>query len=357
MNVTEAADGVKVYNLSVGKTLPEWLSEKKKTALRYDEDYRKRIEVVQDLEFPAASQRLKLSPDGQFLVATGTYRPQVRIYELSQLSMKCQRNMDCEAAQFQIIGEGDYSKIAFLQRDRTIEFHVKYGSYHKTRIPKFGRDMMYNSRDCGLYTVGSGSEVYILDLEGGKFETPWNTSLTEINKCGMNPVHNLMGFAGTNSCVEFWDPRAKSRCSLLKLKSALGASEDFEVTSLRFHDTDGLTLALGTEHGQVLIYDLRSAHPMIIKDHQYECPIVDLKFHSVNDKNLVLSADSKLLKIWEYGTPEGKTFTNIEPQADINDICLFKKNGNDHDGCRTSSYSGVLCACLGSRSLLDLLLG
>ncbi len=31
------ADGLKIYNLSAGKTLPEWLSEKKKAQLRKDE--------------------------------------------------------------------------------------------------------------------------------------------------------------------------------------------------------------------------------------------------------------------------------------------------------------------------------
>ena len=38
---------------------------------------RRRIEIIQDLEFPAACHRLKLSPDGQFLVATGTHPPRV----------------------------------------------------------------------------------------------------------------------------------------------------------------------------------------------------------------------------------------------------------------------------------------
>lgn len=40
-------NGVKVYNVTAGKTLPQWLSEKKKKALRKDKDYRNRIELVQ----------------------------------------------------------------------------------------------------------------------------------------------------------------------------------------------------------------------------------------------------------------------------------------------------------------------
>jgi len=40
---------------------------------------RRRIELVQDLEFPAACNRLKLTPDGQYLFASGTHAPRVRL--------------------------------------------------------------------------------------------------------------------------------------------------------------------------------------------------------------------------------------------------------------------------------------
>ena len=33
---------------------------------------------MQDLEFPAACNRLKLTPDGQYLFATGSHAPRVR---------------------------------------------------------------------------------------------------------------------------------------------------------------------------------------------------------------------------------------------------------------------------------------
>ena len=44
--VTESR-GVKVYNVSSGKTLPQWLSDKKKKSLRKDEEYKSRIELIQ----------------------------------------------------------------------------------------------------------------------------------------------------------------------------------------------------------------------------------------------------------------------------------------------------------------------
>jgi ribosome biogenesis protein ENP2 len=48
-----------------------------------------------------ACQRVKTSRDGRFLFATGTYPPQIKVYELSQLSMKFERHLDAQIVQFQ----------------------------------------------------------------------------------------------------------------------------------------------------------------------------------------------------------------------------------------------------------------
>jgi len=58
---------------------------------------------VQDLEFPAACHRLKATPDGQYLFATGIHAPRLRVYELSQLSMKFERHFDAEIVDFQVL--------------------------------------------------------------------------------------------------------------------------------------------------------------------------------------------------------------------------------------------------------------
>lgn len=52
---------VKVYNVSAGKTLPEWTEESKKknVSLRYNEEYRRRIELIHDFNFPVASNKVR----------------------------------------------------------------------------------------------------------------------------------------------------------------------------------------------------------------------------------------------------------------------------------------------------------
>lgn len=62
--VTEI-NGVKTYNMSAGKTYNQFLEEAKKTnkSLRYDEEYRRRIELIQDFQFPIATNQVEISKD------------------------------------------------------------------------------------------------------------------------------------------------------------------------------------------------------------------------------------------------------------------------------------------------------
>ena len=54
----------------------------------------------------------------------------------------------------------DYSKLAFLCEDRTLHFHAKFGAYHKTRIPRAGRDIAYASAQAELLVAASSSDIY-----------------------------------------------------------------------------------------------------------------------------------------------------------------------------------------------------
>jgi ribosome biogenesis protein ENP2 len=81
LGVTTASHvAAQVYNVSTSKNLPHWLSSKKKRGLRKDEEYRRRIELVQDLNFPSACTSIKASQDGEYLFAAGLHGPQVCRY-------------------------------------------------------------------------------------------------------------------------------------------------------------------------------------------------------------------------------------------------------------------------------------
>ncbi|KAG8227062.1 hypothetical protein J437_LFUL013246 [Ladona fulva] len=328
-------NNVKVYNLSAGKSLPEWLSDRKRRALlKKDVDIRRRIELLQDFEMPGVCTSVKVSKDGQYVLAAGIYKPRVRCYDVNQLSMKFERCFDSEVVSFQILSE-DYSKLVFLHCDRYVEFHAAHGKYYRLRIPKFGRDLAYHETTCDLYLVGASHEAYRLNLERGQFLAPLQTEASEINVVKVNDYHQLILFGTTEGKVEAWDPRSRTRVGLLDvalpcLTSRTERADPLfgpilpSVTSMAF---DGpLNLGVGTASGQVLLYDIRSSRPRIVKDHMYGIPIRSLAFHQSGGPDgevetsgsMVLSMDANVLKIWNSET--GKLFTSIEAGVEFNSL-------------------------------------
>ncbi|XP_059685388.1 nucleolar protein 10 isoform X3 [Gavia stellata] len=267
---------VKIYSLSAGRSLPEWLSDRKKRALqKKDVDIRRRIELIQDFDMPTVSTKIKVSRDGQYIMAVGTYKPRIRCFDTYQLSQKFERCLDSEVVTFEILSD-DYSKIVFLQCDRFVEFHSQHGHYYRTRIPKFGRDFSYHYPSCDLYFVGASSEVYRLNLEQGRFLNSLQTDASESNVCDINPVHFLFAMGTAEGKVEYWDPRTRNRVGLLDcaLSSVTADTEIDGLPSISALKFDGaLNMAVGTSTGQ------------------------------------------------------GKIFTSMEPEYDINDVCLYPNSG------------------------------
>ncbi|XP_044267259.1 nucleolar protein 10 [Tribolium madens] len=319
-------NNVKIYNLSAGKSLPEWLSERKRRALlKKDVDIRRRIELIQDFDMPGLSTTVKVSKDGQYILATGIYKPRIKCFDVNNLSLKFERCFDSEAVTFEILSD-DYSKLVFLQCDRYVEFHAAHGRYYRLRIPKFGRDMRYHYPSCDLFVVGASSDIYRLNLERGQFMTPYTSTASAINRCAINPVHNLLACGTQEGRVEAWDPRSKSLIGTLDCAfSCVTENKELEgfpsISALSF---DGaLTLGVGTATGQILLYDIRSNKPFYIKDHMYGLPIKDVEFHHQQD--LIFSMDSSVLKIWDKNN--GKLFTSIEASTEFNNLCVVPKTG------------------------------
>ena len=95
---------VKVYDISSGKTAPQWYEEstkKKAGSLRYNEgerktcsasapaarllsvhwlaEFRRRIELIQDFTFPERATRVKMSRDGKYVAACGGLESRCRL--------------------------------------------------------------------------------------------------------------------------------------------------------------------------------------------------------------------------------------------------------------------------------------
>ena len=250
----------------------------------------------------------------------------MRVYDFAEMSMKFERHTSAENVQFVLVSD-DWTKSVHLQNDRSIEFHNQGGVQYQTRIPKFGRDLAYHYPSCDLYIAAAGDEVYRLNLEQGKF---LNSLEVESESGGVNsldicPAHQLIGLGTEGGTVEFWDPRYRSRVGILSVNSSqYGVSG---VTAVAFRD-DGLNLGVGTKSGQTLLYDLRSPQPYLTKDQGYGLPIKKISWLDSSDRTgdaMLLSADSKIIKIWS--ATDGSPFVSIEPPLDINDVCPVPDSG------------------------------
>lgn len=315
------SNDISVYQISgsnVSKSLPDWLERKRKRSLKNDVDYQNRVELIQDFEFSESSNKIKVTRDGQYAMATGTYKPQIHVYDFANLSLKFERHTDTENVDFLLLSD-DWTKSIHLQNDRSIEFQNRGGMDHRLRIPKFGRSLAYDDVSCDLYVGASGDEIYRLNLEQGRFMKPFQIESDKgVNSIDINPIHGLFSAGLEDGTVEFWDPRAKQR--IIKLQIPEARESGSEISCVKFAN-NSLNFACGTSDGMSMIYDLRTSHPLITKDQGYGFgikKIIWLEESGNENLNLILTSDKKIAKIWNRD--DGKPYAAMEPSVDINDV-------------------------------------
>ncbi|KAH6900901.1 WD repeat-containing protein [Coprinopsis sp. MPI-PUGE-AT-0042] len=333
---------VRVYTVNgttagSSSSLPDWLTRKRagkgKRATR--EHYEGSIELIQGFEFPEASNRIKTTKNGKNVVATGTYKPQMRVWDLDQLSLKFERHSDSENIDFVILSD-DWTKIAGIHSDRTIELHTQGGLHYKTRIPKLGRSLAYHFPSCDLVVGATGNEVYRMNLDQGRFMTPLtladenNGDILGVNAVDINPAHQLLAFGvDGNGTVQFWDHRSRTNAGILRLPAgrllplnAINSGQALSITAISSRH-DGLSYAIGTSSGHTLLYDIRAANPFALKDQGYGLPMKDVIWLEGGSRmagdGLVLSADKKVIKIWDRNTPT-QNFASITPANDVSNV-------------------------------------
>lgn len=263
-----------------------------------------------------------MSPDQQYILATGTYKPRVKCFEVSNLSLKFERCFDSEVVAHHVLSD-DYSKMVFLTCDRFLEIHAAHGRHYRLRIPRFGYDMSYHKPSCDLFVCGASSEVYRFNLERGQFLQPLQTNTKEaVLVSDVNPEHHLLCVGTAEGTVEAWDPRDKKRVGILDVgKSIEKLTRLPSISALTFKN--GLQMGVGTETGHVLVYDIRANQPIVVKDHYNQLKIKRLAFNPA--ANAVYSMDAAILKIWDENT--GAQVAYIETESQFNDFCTIPNTG------------------------------
>ncbi|GAA5910506.1 hypothetical protein JCM6882_008540 [Rhodosporidiobolus microsporus] len=356
------------------------------------------IRLIQDFDFPEASNKLKTTRDGKYLMATGTYKPRMKVFDLEELSMKSERVTDSENVDFCILSS-DWTKTLHLQADRSLELHTQSSAHYRVRFPRHGRTLAYHFPTCDALVGGQGAEVWRFNLEVGRFMKPFGMEgapehdggehggvgggldvVTGVNAIDINPAHQLLCF-GTETrdgkgTVEMWDPRSRSRAAILRLPYATlaansmssaslvhprlpGVDDDssvggISVTALA-NRGDGLNLAVGTSTGHVLLYDLRANRPYMTKDQGYGLPVKKVEWVESSpamageigerEGGYVASADEKVVKIW--GKDTGNNLVAINPPMPINDLHIYPGTGLVFLANETSPMTGYYVPQLG----------
>lgn len=335
---------VPVYTISGASTarpLPDWLARRRKRSLKNDAEYQNRVELLQDFEFEEASNCIRISEDGEWVMSTGTYKPQMHVHNLPQLGLSFARHTNSLNHSFVLLSS-DYSKSLHLQTDRRLELHTPMGCHYEVRLPRYGRGVVYDRPSAealvpavGIDAEGKG-EVFRLNLEMGRFMKSFQVDVggdDELTGGGLQggidvgsvncvataeESHNLHAFGTSIGTVEFWDPRSKSRAALL-------AGHDGAVTCLDFHRS-GLSLATGSSTGMVQLFDLRRPTPLLKKDHGYGFAVQNLiHMTTSSQEKKIMSADKRIIKIWDEAT--GDPWTSVEPIVDLNDVAWCKDSG------------------------------
>ncbi|KAF8553346.1 hypothetical protein OG21DRAFT_1510283 [Imleria badia] len=291
----------------------------------------------------------------------------MRVWDLDELTLKFERHGDAENVDFIILSD-DWTKTLHLQNDRTIELHTQSGFHYRTRIPRFGRAIAYHYPSCDALVSASGNEVYRLNLEQGRFMNPLvlhaqdGEPILGVNCIDVNPAHQLWAFGlDGHPSVQFWDPRSRSVVGVLQLpkgriarstgraKVMLPGVDDestmdaLAVTAIAAR-SDGLSYAIGTSTGHTLLYDIRSPRPFAFKDQGYGLPLKNVAWLEGGSRmagdGMVLSADKKVVKIWDRNTP-ASNFVSITPATDLNDIHHIPGSGlllTANEGIKMASY-------------------
>ncbi|KAL8715727.1 MAG: hypothetical protein Q9220_000394 [cf. Caloplaca sp. 1 TL-2023] len=359
MKISNHGD-VPVYTIagsSTSRPLPEYLAQKRKRSLKKDSEWTNRIELLQNFDFEDASQCVRVSEDGNWIMSTGTYKPQIHSHYTPQLSLSYSRHTRSLNTTFFLVNP-DASKSVHLQDDRSLEFHTLAGCHETVRIPRYGRDLKYDRSCCdalipavGVNKNGQG-EVFRFNLQHGRFMKPYEVdvggddlsstgggslqggiSVGAVNTAAVaEDSHDLLAFGTSLGTVEFWDSRARRRAAILQAPVQTDIIDGkYEVTALEF-DPSGLGIATGSSTGLIHLYDLRSPKPVLKKDQGFGYPIQNLIYLNSSTSSRaqatepkILSADKRIIKIWNI--QDGSTWTSAEPAVDLNCVAWCKDSG------------------------------
>ena len=300
MRVIESLRG-RIYDLSAGKTTGDFqkeLDKVKAKALKKTSEFQRRVELISGFDFPGSSTAIKVSPDGEFIAATGNYPPTVKMFETSQMGLKFARGLDANATNIEFLST-DYKKFCLLNDNKTVDIHARGGTHHTLKLPEYARDIKFVPTTAELLLPCDGGVLVRLDLEDGRYlESKRSAFMPQMECIASCPRLPICALGGTDGTVEIWDRRSDFK----PINHTLLPGEP-TITCLDFSPS-GMELAVGADDGVVRIFDIRSSLPMCERDLMSASPVVDCKFltHSLPGcPSVVVACDEYAVKVFSLG--------------------------------------------------------
>lgn len=203
------------------------------------------IDTLRGFEYSVACTGISITPDCKRILAIGTYKPSIKLFDLENLSLKFERHAVTDLQKVLPLLE-DADKFAALRADRVVEFHTRNGLHDTVRYPKRLRDIVFNSCNSELYSCADENGLSRFNLEQGRF-LPSISSSAAAHSLVYSCRHGLLAAVASNQ-VDFIDTRTH--------KPVLGRHYGgAALTSAQFDDT-GLHFIVGREDGTVGVQDI-----------------------------------------------------------------------------------------------------
>jgi len=343
----------KVYALTEGSSLREWISQTQNQRSGHKKGHHNRVDIIVDFEFKTQSYKVYPTKDGKYIGGIGGFPSSFKVWDVINLTVKFERGLDFTPVDF-IFLEDSWEKVAIIGEGRQLELHNAKSVFYKTRTPKSSRCLAYDAETATLFIGGSSNEIWRLNLEAGQWLPPLvSSNISAISCLVVSPVVPILFAAGEGEVVEAWNIRAtydedgneEHPSAPLAILNAWRESDDasngIEITSCCI-SSNGIELVLGYSNGIVRVfnvtskekydleYDLRNGLAvktvnMIERSHDAD---MDRMHHSLNHRDSIIATDEKSMKIIRKSdNKNGKLLACIDSDPVINHSSLFPNSG------------------------------
>jgi ribosome biogenesis protein ENP2 len=330
--VSTSVNGVKTFHVTAEKALPDHFGPRANRRIGKHAELRNGVSLIQEFDFTGSSRLLKLSSDALTLAVSGEYPPQIKVFDLQELTQTTVYMTRKLPSHFDFLTE-NWDKTAVLRSDRKLDFYDRGGLYHSQPLPIRCRHFFYNSGTADIVLGSEDSQLLRLNLEYGRFMESIPTCSQVANVVAHSAANQLIVVGYEDGELEFFDPRDKRSLAAVTLQS--------EVTALVF-DGSGMNLAAGVSSGDVALFDIRSSRPLLSYGHRNQSPVHSLAFH---ESRKLVSGDRKGCRI--YDLDSRKFFTSFETRASMTSFLLFPGSGLLFAGVEAESVQVMVIPELG----------